>query len=68
MHLSSQDSGTAARDGLVPVALVPDHRRWWSLLVVCLGVMMAFVNVSSTISALTAIQGDLHPSPTPWCG
>jgi DHA2 family multidrug resistance protein-like MFS transporter len=26
--------------------------------------MMAFVNVSSTISALTAIQADLHPSPS----
>jgi EmrB/QacA subfamily drug resistance transporter len=40
----------------------PDRRRWWSLLVVCLGVMMAFVNVSSTISALTSIQASLHPS------
>src|ERR1700753_1073961 len=37
-------------------------RRWWSLLVVCLGVMMAFINVSSTISALTALQAGLHPS------
>jgi DHA2 family multidrug resistance protein-like MFS transporter len=26
--------------------------------------MMAFVNVSSTISALTVIQADLHPSPS----
>ena len=34
--------------------------RWLSLLVVCLGVMMAFVDVTSTISALGAIQGDLH--------
>src|SRR6201996_2455787 len=39
-------------------------RRWWSLLVVCLGVMMAFINVTSTISALTAIQDDLHPDPS----
>lgn len=30
----------------------------------CLGVMMAFVNVSSTIGALGAIQQDLHPSPS----
>ncbi|MEV6903378.1 MFS transporter [Amycolatopsis sp. NPDC051372] len=29
---------------------------------VCLGVMMAFVNVSSMISALPAIQSDLHTS------
>jgi MFS family permease len=29
---------------------------------VCLGVMMALVNVSPTISALGAIQQDLHPS------
>ncbi|MFJ9968906.1 MFS transporter [Streptomyces avermitilis] len=32
------------------------------MLTVCLGVMMAFVNVSSTIGALGAIQQDLHPS------
>ncbi|HVV23534.1 MAG TPA: MFS transporter [Pseudonocardiaceae bacterium] len=32
--------------------------------VVCLGVMMAFVNVSSTISALPAVQTDLHTSPS----
>ena len=34
--------------------------RWLGLLVVCLGVMMAFVDVTSTISALGDIQGDLH--------
>jgi DHA2 family multidrug resistance protein-like MFS transporter len=32
------------------------------VLTVCLGVMMAFVNVSSTIGALGAIQQDLRPS------
>jgi DHA2 family multidrug resistance protein-like MFS transporter len=35
-------------------------RRWPSLLVVCIGVMMAFVNASSTIGALASIQDDLH--------
>ncbi|HEX6523568.1 MAG TPA: MFS transporter [Streptosporangiaceae bacterium] len=64
MSLSSQGSATTAPHGPARVAPVADRRRWWSLLVVCLGVMMAFVNVSSTISALTAIQGDLHPSPS----
>ncbi|MEV5177849.1 MFS transporter, partial [Streptomyces flaveolus] len=39
----------------------PSH-PWPGVLTVCLGVMMAFVNVSSTISALAAIQRDLHPS------
>lgn len=34
--------------------------RWASLLVVCIGVMMAFVNASSTIGALASIQDDLH--------
>lgn len=38
--------------------------RWWTLLVVCLGVMMAFVNVSSTISSLSAIQSELGASPS----
>ncbi len=36
------------------------RRRWFGLLVVCLGVMMAFVDVSSTITALRQIQDDLH--------
>ncbi|WP_328492008.1 MFS transporter [Streptomyces sp. NBC_00414] len=37
-------------------------RPWPGVLTVCLGVMMAFVNVSSTISALASIQRDLQPS------
>lgn len=37
-------------------------RRWLGLIVVCLGVMMAFVNITSTISALGRIQDDLHIS------
>lgn len=38
------------------------RRRWWGVLVVCIGVMMSFVNVSSTLSALSFIQQDLHIS------
>jgi EmrB/QacA subfamily drug resistance transporter len=34
--------------------------RWLVLLVVCLGVMMTFVDVTSTIAALSHIQDDLH--------
>lgn len=37
-------------------------RRWLGLIVLCLGVMMAFVNITDTISALTRIQDDLHIS------
>ncbi|MBM9502956.1 MFS transporter [Actinacidiphila acididurans] len=37
-----------------------DRGRWFGLLVVCLGVMMAFVDVSATITALRHIQDDLH--------
>lgn len=71
MSLSSQTSGTSVRAGRVgrfdwldrrQAAAPGPSRRWWSLLVVCLGVMMAFIDVSSTISALTAIQAGLHPS------
>ncbi|MFI6955708.1 MFS transporter [Nocardia sp. NPDC050408] len=36
--------------------------RWWILAVVCIGPMMAFVNVSSTLGGLATIQADLHPS------
>ncbi|MFF4653752.1 MFS transporter [Streptomyces sp. NPDC001380] len=35
---------------------------WRGVFTVCLGVMMAFVNVSSTIGALGAVQQDLNPS------
>jgi EmrB/QacA subfamily drug resistance transporter len=40
----------------------PPARRWASLLVACLGVMMVFVNASATLSALPYIQDDLHVS------
>lgn len=64
MSLHSQDPAAIAQYPPALAGPAPDRRRWWSLLVVCLGVMMAFVNVSSTISALTAIQADLRPSPS----
>ncbi|QFZ72392.1 MFS transporter [Streptomyces fagopyri] len=49
-------------------AAVPNGRRWWALLVLCLGVMMSFVNVSSTISALSPLQDALRlsASTTVW--
>ncbi|MCI3246461.1 MULTISPECIES: MFS transporter [Streptomyces] len=56
--------------GPQPVAPSPqraDHakdteRRWLGLLVVCLGVMMAFISVTATITSLGSIQQDLHIS------
>ncbi|MGW1209171.1 MFS transporter [Streptomyces sp. NPDC002499] len=35
-------------------------RRWSRLMVVCLGVLMAFVDASSVISALGDVRSDLH--------
>lgn len=58
MHSNSQVPGTV---GLAPVG--PDsRRRWLGVLVVCIGVMMSFVNVSSTLLSLSFIQQDLHIS------
>ncbi|MEU8952149.1 MFS transporter [Streptomyces sp. NPDC048489] len=54
---------TSDRVDVPPVAVPrPGRARWLSLLVVCLGVMMAFLDVTSTISALGAIQADLEIS------
>ena len=39
-------------------------RRWLSLAAVCLGMIMTFLNITATISALSAIQADLHTSTT----
>ncbi|MEU1365168.1 MFS transporter [Streptomyces sp. NPDC005803] len=64
MQNSSQPSGTRTAPPIAPAAStvgIPAH-PWRGVLTVCLGVMMAFVNVSSTIGALGAIQRDLHPS------
>ncbi|MGI5140911.1 MFS transporter [Streptomyces sp. CA-106110] len=62
MVSTSQDNVLAAQRSAPPTA--SNGRRWWALLVLCLGVMMTFVNVSSTISALTPLQDDLHISPS----
>jgi len=37
-------------------------RGWLSLAAVCLGMMMTFLNITATISALSSIQADLHTS------
>ncbi|MEV4603319.1 MFS transporter [Amycolatopsis sp. NPDC049253] len=62
MSLESQPVSMTRPETARPAAGVPAQGRWWALAVVCLGVMMAFVNVSSMISALPAIQSDLHTS------
>ncbi|MEU3414555.1 MFS transporter [Streptomyces sp. NPDC006658] len=54
-HAATSPTPFAERSG------TPAH-PWRGVLTVCLGVMMAFVNVSSTIGALGAVQQDLHPS------
>src|SRR4051794_37278311 len=58
--VSTSQPNTAASPR--PAPTTEARRRWFALLVVCLGVMMTFVNVSSTISALPPIQDDLHMS------
>ncbi|WP_433281559.1 MFS transporter [Micromonospora sp. CA-244673] len=58
--LSNSQLITAA--GRHPAPTIERRRRWFALFVVCLGAMMTFVNVSSTISALPPIQDDLHMS------
>jgi EmrB/QacA subfamily drug resistance transporter len=63
---TSLDTTTSARRAAhkkVHASVVPRH-PWFSLFCVCLGVMMTFVNVTSTISSLSAIQADLHTSTT----
>jgi EmrB/QacA subfamily drug resistance transporter len=52
-HASSHPGGTSRNDN-----------RWLALAVICIGTMMAFINVSSTIGALSSMQADLHSSPT----
>jgi DHA2 family multidrug resistance protein-like MFS transporter len=38
------------------------RHRWAGLVVVCLGVMMTFLNITQTASTLTPLQRDLHVS------
>ncbi|WP_326565168.1 MFS transporter [Amycolatopsis rhabdoformis] len=63
MPLESQQMSATGSAAARAGAGAPLEGRWQALAVVCLGVMMAFVNVSSLISALPAIQSDLHTSP-----
>lgn len=55
MQTQSQQTAADPRAG---------RNRWLALAAVCLGAMMAFVNVSGTIGGLARIQADLHASPT----
>ncbi|MET9122223.1 MFS transporter [Streptomyces sp. NPDC004528] len=58
MTHQSQTAASAAR----PLAHSARTHGRPALVVLCLGVMMSFINVSSTISALSPIQADLHIS------
>ncbi|WP_079024037.1 MFS transporter [Streptomyces scabiei] len=51
-HRAGKVRGTAVR-----------RRELLTLMAMCLGVMMTFLLVTATISALSAIQGDLHVGP-----
>lgn len=44
-------------------ASLPAH-PWLSLISVCLGMSMTFVNITATVSSLASIQTDLHTSTT----
>ncbi|MBN9101251.1 MAG: MFS transporter [Pseudonocardia sp.] len=37
-------------------------RRWWGLVIVCLGMMMTFLTITQTLATITAAQRDLHAS------
>jgi len=58
--MPSRSQATGVRDLLRggPVS----RRRWVGVMVVCIGVMMSFVNVSATLSALSYVQQDLRLS------
>ncbi|MGW0038962.1 MFS transporter [Gordonia sp. NPDC003376] len=62
-QLSRSLAGPDHQSVTSPSADAP-HGRWWALAVVCIGTMMAFVNVSSTVGALATIQADLHATAT----
>ncbi|MER5513846.1 MFS transporter [Streptomyces sp. NPDC002763] len=46
------------------VAQAMQRRELLTLVAMCLGVMMTFLLITATISALSAIQADLHVSPS----
>ncbi|WP_328395066.1 MFS transporter [Nocardia sp. NBC_00416] len=62
--MNKPDSAVAEQSepaGSIPTGTA-SHGRGWVLAVVCIGTMMTFVNVSSTVGALATIQADLHSS------
>ncbi|MFC9361621.1 MFS transporter [Rhodococcus sp. NPDC057014] len=61
--LDDQAASTPTLATCPTVQAEPRH-RWLALVVICVGTMMAFVNVSSTIGALSSIQSDLGSSST----
>jgi hypothetical protein len=51
------------RGGTVALAPIhPDRGRWIGFGVVCLGMMMTFLNITQTVSTLGPIQQSLHDS------
>jgi len=63
MSLHSEQVAARSGAGSPRVADGPSTAaRWAGVLAVCLGVMMAFLNITGTVSALSAIQTDLHAS------
>lgn len=43
-------------------ARVASARRWWALVTACLGMMVSFLTITSTVSTLTPMQEALHAS------
>jgi DHA2 family multidrug resistance protein-like MFS transporter len=61
--MSQPESAIRDDSETAPASAIADpvpRSRWWVLAVVCVGTMMTFVNVSSTIGGLAIIQSDLH--------
>ncbi|WP_063127055.1 MFS transporter [Nocardia fusca] len=61
--MSQPESAIRDDSETAPASAIADsvpRSRWWVLVVVCVGTMMTFVNVSSTIGGLAIIQSDLH--------
>ncbi|CAM5708938.1 hypothetical protein [Streptomyces purpurascens] len=54
------------RDRVLPTGrrTAVQRRELLTLAAMCLGVMMTFLLITATISALSAIQADLHVSPS----
>ena len=41
-----------------------DHKRWWALIVLCLGVLMMVLDTTIVNVALPSIRADLHFTET----